>query len=154
MDPEEGTTGKRSPEWAFMRRLTIRKPDVGLYLDRWRLIATPWFGIYLHHIAAPDNDAGPHDHPWNFRTLVLRGGYQENFYPTPHVFPPGATQTDFGREQVWRRWSWHGMTTDQAHRITHLFGDTWTLVFVGRRRKTWGFFVDGAWLSWDEYEQK
>ena len=148
MDAEEETTGRRSPQWAFMSRLRIMKPEVGLYLDRLRIVATPRFGVYLHHIVQPDQDPDPHDHPWPFATVVLRGGYVEEFHSFPYVF--GSRQP---KNQVWRRWSCHRMGTETAHRITRLLGDTWTLVFVGRRRGTWGFWRGDAWLSWDEYEE-
>lgn len=148
MEPlEEKVTGRRSPRWAVMQRMRISKPGYGLYLDRIRIIQTPLGGVYLHHIVRPDADKDPHDHPWPFGSLVLRGGYQEQFHPIPNV------HINTFRVQRWSRWSWHRMGTETAHRITHVLGDTWTLVFVGRRRRTWGFFKDGTWFSWDEYEE-
>jgi hypothetical protein len=140
------TKGKRSPQWAFMSRLKIGKPDVGLYPDRLRIIATPWFGVYLHHIVRPDADPDPHDHPWPFGSLVLRGWYEEELHPIPHVF--------LARREPWRyrRLSWHTMPRDQAHRITDISpGGVWTLVLVGRRRGTWGFHTPYGFVPWQDY---
>lgn len=151
MEPEESIRrikGKRSPQWAFMSSLKIRDKQGNLYLERLRIVATPWFGVYLHHIVAPDPDPAPHDHPWRFGVLVLRGGYVEEFHAMPHIFNDKRLE-----RQKWLRGSFHRMGRESAHRITTVLGGTWTLVFVGRRRGTWGFYTQGTWLSWDEYEQ-
>jgi hypothetical protein len=50
-------------------------------MERWRLLQTPWLGIYVHFIHREDLDPIPHDHPWQFRSFVLRGGYNEEFWP-------------------------------------------------------------------------
>jgi hypothetical protein len=47
------------------------------YLIRYRLLKTPWFGIYLHHILRSDLDRCLHDHPFCFWSLVLWGRYTE-----------------------------------------------------------------------------
>lgn len=146
MEAEEKSTGRKSPQWAFMSRMRIVQPGVGLYLDRLRLVATPWFGIYVHHIVAPDRDQDPHDHPWRFGSLVLKGWYNEELHPIPHVMPL--------KKEPWRyrRWSWHTMPREQAHRIVELSpGGVWTLVLVGRRRGTWGFFTPFGFVDWKEY---
>ena len=36
----------------------------------------PW-SFRIHHIMRPDEDRGLHDHPWNARTIILRGWYTE-----------------------------------------------------------------------------
>ena len=33
--------------------------------------------IYLHHFLRSDHDRALHDHPWNFVSIILRGGYWE-----------------------------------------------------------------------------
>lgn len=68
----------RSPNWAFMQRFEIPNYDSeGNYLTRWRVVQTPWFGIYVHRFDGPDPRPTLHDHPWNFQSLVLVGGYVE-----------------------------------------------------------------------------
>lgn len=120
------------------------------YLDRLRIIQTPWFGIYLHKIHREDTDPDPHDHPWWFASIVLSGGYAEEVFPDK--FLPD-----------WKiRWRSRGslrMTRRKAsHRITHIYGSLWTLVFTGPRRSSWGFFRNnGGWtefVPWKEYLEK
>ena len=36
----------------------------------------PW-SFRIHHIMRPDEDRDLHDHPWNARTIILRGSYVE-----------------------------------------------------------------------------
>jgi hypothetical protein len=104
-----------------------------VYLRRLRIVQTPWWALYLHFILEPDYDRHPHDHPANFWTFILRGGYQEVLYRqvggTPLV-------------QTWRRWSLHKMSIRHAHQITLLTPGTRTLVLFGRRQKGWGFWTE------------
>lgn len=56
------------------------------YMRRW-IFSCPWFTIRLHHIL--DSDYGlPHNHPWNFVSLVLKGGYTEALYRMFDVVTP------------------------------------------------------------------
>jgi hypothetical protein len=123
----------RSPKWAFMEKFVVPNFDTDseTYLTRWRLIQTPWFGIYLHRIGTPDSRPTLHDHPWDFTALVLRGGYIER-----RLDPMTMQVNEEHRIRFVNR-----MRTHDAHAITRLFRvPTWTLVFVGARRRTWGYF--------------
>lgn len=137
-----------SSRWGFMKRMTLRRADGKAYLDRLRIVQTPWFGIYLHRMEATDPGRDLHDHPWPFATFVLRGGYHEWRAPIrtaglladcaelyPKTAKPGHVETRVpGRP---RR-----MRLDEAHTIFELLRvPTWTLVFVGRRVRNWGFYV-------------
>ena len=53
-----------------------------VYLRRFFIFRSKWIGmnfgdLYLHKIYRSDDDPDPHDHPWNFRTFVLWGGYTD-----------------------------------------------------------------------------
>ena len=76
-------TAGRLTRWAFFDGLNIGA-EGDPYLDRLRIIQTPWFGVYLHHIHRPDSDPDPHDHPWAFASLVLTGSYRELVWPDKH----------------------------------------------------------------------
>lgn len=145
----EQVVGRRSPRWAWWSRMTIPCENGLLYLARLRIIQTPWFGVYLHDIYEPDGDRHPHDHPWTFISIVLRGYYVERFYPYPNV------SVDLGvRAQRWPRWSVHRMDRDTAHRIVDAAPGLKTLILVGPRRREWGFFTEAGWVPWHEYEGK
>lgn len=138
-------TGEAGARWAFMRRFTIYKNDA-IYLDRLRIVQTPWFGVYLHRIEQPDLDRDPHDHPWSFASCVLRGGYTEQFHPAPLVHRDLHVST-----RRWSRWSWHRMDVTAAHRIRAVDPRTVTLVLVGRRRRDWGFHTEAGFVGWRDY---
>lgn len=133
---------KRKPDgsrWALYERFDIHDGlnNEELYLRRWYLIETPYFGVYLHKILLPDPDRPMHDHPWNFTAFMLRGGYYE-------LVENGVLRH--------RQWSFNHKRAEWKHRIHSLLRvPTWTLIFVGRRRREWGFHTDDGWVQWDEY---
>jgi hypothetical protein len=117
--------------WGVNQRFVIGKQDNPM-MERWRLLQTPWFGVYLHFIYREDLDPVPHDHPWAFWRIVLRGGYLEHYYDDP------AHGRYLLRAQ--RRWELGRFPTDHAHRIVLVKPDTVSLVVVGRKRRVWGFW--------------
>lgn len=134
----------RSPNWAFMQRFEVPNYDSdGNYLVRWRLVQTPWFGIYLHRFEGPDPRPTLHDHPWNFRSLVLRGGYTE--------YTAGVRDGIYAEPRRVRRFN--RKRAVDLHWISELTRvPTWTLMFVGRRKRVWGYLDrDGTWTAFDEH---
>lgn len=129
----------RSPRWAFMERFEVPDyddPETN-YLTRWRIIQTPWFGIYLHRMDGPDSRATLHDHPWPFVSFILRGGYDET---QSYTRPLGRPVRHVNVKRA----------TD-LHYISHLHRTpTWTLMLVGRRHRTWGYVDrDGGWTAFN-----
>lgn len=122
----------RSARWAFMERFEVPDYDGdGNYLTRWRIVQTPWFALYLHRFDGPDPRSTLHDHPWNFLAVVLRGGYVER-----RLNPQTMTVNESHRV----RWV-NRVRTHDAHAIMRLLRvPTWTLLLVGRRQRTWGYF--------------
>lgn len=146
----------RSGNWAFMRRMTLVRPDGMTYLDRLRIIQTPWFAIYLHRIDAPDPGIDLHDHPWPFWSFILRGGYDEWRAKARTFDSPIGVQRRLSTE-VRNRFhfapSINRMGLGEAHTIRHVYRvPTWTLMFVGRRSREWGFYADNRWYDHTSYE--
>lgn len=115
------------------------------YLDRLRLLRTPLFSVYLHHIHRGETSRAGHDHPWAFWSLVLSGAYEEVVYPDKH--DPDAC--------VLRRhnqWSVHRMPLGSAHCVRIVHGLLWTLVVTGPEVNAWGFYPGGRFVPWKEYE--
>lgn len=139
-----------SEPWQFCTRFDILDPKTGeLYLRRYRVLQTPWFGIYLHKIAQPDHDRDLHDHPWPFVSVVLRGGYDETLRAV-HDYGNGPVDVGVRCVRGWLSFAFRRAT--DAHRITRLHRTpTWTLVIVGRRRKSWGFYTDRGYVPWRTY---
>jgi len=145
-------TGQASPRWAFMQPFDIYAKDNSgaVYLHRLRIVQTPFFAIYLHDINLPDSDRDPHDHPWTFWSIVLRGGYTERVW---RVTPGQRRMIDPVKHQTWRRFSAHKMGFNQAHMIDTIEPGTKTLIITGPRRKSWGFYPDAGvrYLDWKDY---
>lgn len=141
--------------WAFMKRNDIE--DItspgDTYMTRWRLVQTPWFGVYLHKINRPDHDRDLHDHPWDFRTLVLKGGYVEDWEPGSYTARLAA-RSDIHHRRTWSPGSFHRMGLTEYHSIRELFRiPTWTFVVVGKRHVQWGYMTEYGWVEADEYNR-
>lgn len=148
-----------------------------MYMGRWwlfnpynnetrerRLKWSPW-SIRIHHIKRADGDRDLHDHPWNARTIILRGTYTEQrlldgkdpalhsllldsaakglpldgaFTATEYITrnPGDTAQLRFG----------------EYHRIDEVSdGGVYTLFISGPYQGTWGFLVNGIKVPWRTY---
>ena len=145
-------------EWLIKRAqrtpyVHIYGKDGDMYMGRWWLFnpypypeekRENWFpiSIRIHHIKRKDDDRDLHDHPWNARTIILKGGYDEarldeRGYQRWHYRKPGGTaKLNFG----------------EFHRITRVEPEgAWTLFITGKYRGTWGFLVNGVKVQWRTY---
>lgn len=127
----------------------IHDADRSLYMGRWWVLKeSTWFpyAARLHYIARPDRDRHLHDHPYDFRTLILKGGYDElDIFGNTHGRYPG---TSYARR------------AQEYHKITEMLGEdggAWTL-FIYRHRKVsnpWGFLTTVGQsvrkVHWREY---
>lgn len=126
--------GTSSPRWAILQhQFDLVQRATGLvYLRRWWIIKTPWFGIILHRMDAPDARPELHDHPFGFLSIVLRGGYIER-----RLRPRESTIDETHRVRFVNR-----VRPFDAHSIRRLLSvPTWTLLLVGPYRRTWGFLL-------------
>lgn len=134
---------RNSPNWAFMELFKVPHYDDPTkdYLWRLRILQTPLFGIYLHKLGTPDPRDTLHNHPWPFVSFVLRGGYTE-FIPGPYY-----AQSHYVKRMNVKRFN------NSFHWIAELDRTpTWTLVFVGRRRRVWGYMDrDGTITDFDKH---
>jgi len=125
-----------------MGKWRLYKHHLGDYMRRW-IFQTPWGTIHLHHILRSDGDRAFHDHPWNFTSNLLSGGYTE-------LRPAGYNATTM---RVWPRWSIVRRKATDLHRLI-LDKPVWTLVFTSKKLREWGFVEDGKWTHWREYEKR
>jgi hypothetical protein len=123
-----------------------------VHFRRWRILATPWFNIYIHNILRSDEEAHPHDHPWNFLSFVLKGGYSEEWL---HFYEDKAYQKGAPLLKSVRRpgtFVYHD--AKDFHKLTLLKGSAWTLVFTfGKRRPSWGYQTEQGWLEHKAYRE-
>ncbi|HWT27944.1 MAG TPA: hypothetical protein VN084_00420, partial [Methylophilaceae bacterium] len=99
----------------------------------------------LHWFVSHDDDGALHDHPWDFSTTVLAGGYIET---TPARKPGRLGPGTFKATTVTAGATLQHEAAD-LHAIAGLLGETWTLVTTGPRIREWGFHPPGqAWADW------
>lgn len=137
----------------YMRRFWLFNPysrednapvlRLTLKLGKWRKVVAFLISIRVHHIMREDGDRDPHDHPWNARTVILKGHYLEK-RDGPHCIilrRPGATAT---------------LGFEEYHRIVEVGpAGAWTLFISGPWKGVWGFRVNGVKVPWRDYlEQK
>ncbi len=96
----------------------------------------------IHHILRKDNDRDGHDHPWNCRTIILRGWYNED-----RLMPDG-TWKGFHRKAG----DTATLSFGEYHNITDVSeGGVWTLFITEEYQGTWGFLVDGVKVPYRTY---
>lgn len=115
-----------------------------LHFQRYRLLETPWLRIYIHKILVSDYDAHFHDHPWDFRSHILKGSYQEDCTYHPNhlaihsgVYKAGDTITHDARD---------------SHQLTLQTPVVWTLVVAWGRYRKWGYRIKhNIWMDHVNY---
>lgn len=127
----------------FLLVKEIVSKDGGVHFRRYRLLQTPWFAIYVHNIRQSDMDADMHDHPWNFMSFILEGAYFEDV-----KYPPNFLAIHSGKHYSG---SMIRHKAEDAHRITLISDEVWTLVFTSGRERYWGYQTRAGWIGHKEY---
>jgi hypothetical protein len=115
------------------------------HFRRYRLLQTPWLAIYIHQIKRSDMERDMHDHPWSFASIILAGAYEEDSMYPP-LFHEMFTKKFYAGDVVEHR-------ADDAHKITLLSSEVWTLVFTSGRERYWGYQTNSGWVGHKEYRQ-
>ena len=112
------------------------------YLTRYTLIETKNWQLCLHVFHRSDWTDDLHDHPWNFVSLLIWRGYiEETPFEGKERYYPGAI--------LYR-------SADHIHRVELINKKkSITLVWMGKRRREWGFWrftgKYGWFTKWQEY---
>ena len=147
----------RLVDWLIARAQRTPYFHIGDYMDRWwmmprwaltyeridgRRVLVPrsWlpFSIRIHHIKRADEGDALHDHPFNYRTIILRGGYvEEDVFGFLRFMSPGSTAAA------------HAQT---FHRIAAVPREgVWTLFIMGPKANRWGFMIGGRKVYYRDY---
>jgi len=125
------------------RKVLMRKGKP--YLIRITLFKCPWFSVKIHKALMSD-PAIPHDHPWNYLSIILWGGYYED---TIEYIGEGMSKYN-------QKWYGPGRFLyrkgDKLHKLILPEGQySVSLIFVGKKWRDWGFwdFYKG-WVSHKE----
>jgi hypothetical protein len=98
----------------------------------------------------------PHDHPWSFKGIVLKGGYiDERWYWAKYrCYPPTekkGIRTGPIHEEV-RPGSVIWRDAEHIHRVILPFGQTaWTLIFTKGYKRDWNFITEDGPVLWRKY---
>ena len=131
----------RNGQWLYMNRWWLfnaygKNQDGSVKPARFSWLPS----IRVHHICLPDDDKHEHDHPWNARSIILRGSYIEERYT-------------HGREpRIVKKGDTYSLQAGQFHRIASVSkGGVYTLFFTLEFVEEWGFAVDGKKVMWKTY---
>lgn len=113
----------------FKKVKEIRSKSGELHFERYAIIETAFFGLYIHTIYKADQDLHLHSHPWNFITVVLSGAYVALGTTGLSVKEPGTISI---------------MTRNGFHKIDEIvLGPVKTLFFTWGQHKSWYYLVEG-----------
>lgn len=132
-------------------------PESSQDRKRWQF---PW-SIRLHMIKRADAERDMHDHPWNARTIILRGAYREKRFADEAVkamidHPEGST-LDWSKAEVFEYFDRKPGNTakiqhNEYHTITDVSeGGVWTMFISGPWLGDWGFLRNGVKVWWRTY---
>lgn len=122
-----------------------------IYMNRWWIV--PRFrnlpSIRLHHIRQADIARDMHSHPFNFKTIILRGWYIQQI---PDIGWPKKRHRI--RIMTCDEGQVHSCHYKHFHRITHVSPDgCWTLfISWGGKRHDWGFMTDKGYVQARDYK--
>jgi hypothetical protein len=160
-----------------------RNTDEGeLYLRRWFIYPRKPADLkmvprlYLHKFYTGDSDRHLHDHPWPFRSLILKGGYNEFSYNPAwkrweaqmnaalagehpsgsisylaSVEPPQTVSKWYGPGSVLKRGASWAHSVKLSEHKDGTVNYCWSLVWTGIKCRSWGFHTENGWCWWRNY---
>jgi hypothetical protein len=162
----EDFAGRRRFRRKLARRLPRRErigpPECPL-MDRWTLFLrnSNWPKLLLHHFLPNREDKDVHDHPRGFLTVVFAGGYDDLVAcPSPHApWPMSGCALCIDNDGLvvrdrLRVGSVRLRRADYAHLTRTDHRGAWTLCLMFPVTRSWGFWRDGRWWPFREYEQR
>lgn len=177
----EKMMGEYPPQHGLFRREVIGPVECPI-LIRWTILNTRFGKLLVHRFMPNADDRAVHDHPAPFWTLVLKGGYDDMVPCEAcdgegvllrdvhgNLWKRRALEEDapilVEREQAcpvcrdglklgdrMRRGTIRYRPARHRHRTHVLPVGALTLVVMGAKQQSWGFFRDGRKWPWQEFE--
>ena len=121
------------------------------YMLRWHILKSRHFPrVYLHKFLRSDDDRAPHDHPWWFISILLKGEYVEHrWYGTQDE--PDESLLRSAPSIAFRPLS-------TKHRVELLGGadcgvqTCWTLIITGSPVRKWGFWCRDRFIPSRQFD--
>ena len=111
------------------------------YLTRYYLLDKKWMQICIHVFHRSDFD-DMHDHPWNFLSIILWGGYLEETM---------GYKRRRQRKRVWPGMFLFRRATHRHRVVLKNEKKAVSLVFMGPYIREWGFFTRNGWIHFKKY---
>lgn len=121
------------------------------YLIRYSLFKCRLGSVKIHKICMIDNDRHQHDHPWNFYSFILKGGYCEKY--TDQNPDPTEPFVVGNRYHKWFSGYYHHAKNFHQIVSTYKNRPVWTFIICGPRRREWGFLrgIHHGYLEWEHW---
>jgi len=155
--------------------------DKPTYMERYWTIGKPeshpkrlgldWLipvSIRVHHIKREDGERHLHDHPWDARTIILKGWYLEK-----RLVEPGDDEYETMKKERYPELSGYAgegcypeinkfsfryagdtatLGYGEFHKIVQISDEpVYTLFFAWKWQGVWGFLVNSKKIPWREY---
>lgn len=118
----------------------IKSKTGELHFKRWQIFSCRFFSIYIHGIYKADEDFYLHDHPWNYFSILLKGYFTERV--------KDKTRPGKYLDNILGPGSFVFKKAEDFHKIQQLRSPSiYTLFIAGRRRREWGYDVQGTWID-------
>lgn len=156
-------------DWLIYRSWATPYFDLSGYMERWWLFNAyagqeeldeskrhdrkyKWLpSIRIHHILRADLARDLHDHPWDARTIILKGWYIEDRLEQFYHNNPEWPDIDIIKYTKVRG-DTATLKYGEYHTITKVSpGGVWTLFMTWDYKGMWGFLVNGVKIPWREY---
>jgi hypothetical protein len=128
----------------YMRRGWVFNPyQLGEKKGWWNHFMAAMPSVRVHHIVKPDTARHHHDHPWDARTMILRGQYHEL-----------RLENGFDEWYIRQRGDTAAVRFGEYHTIISVpEAGAYTLFITWKYQGTWGFLVDGKKVPHRDYNQ-
>jgi hypothetical protein len=139
----------------FKKRKDICRKDGKIYLQRWNLFECNLFSLKIHKILLTDDDC-LHDHPWNFISIILKGGYVEYREIDKEEWDEDEHCQGYWIEKISKIYHpfniLYRKSTDK-HRL-QIHQTCWTFVISLKKTREWGFWTRFGFIKWFDYDQE
>jgi len=127
----------------FQQVKEIRSQQGELHFQRYAIIETHKWALYIHRIYKEDKDEHLHSHPWNFMSVILWGAYIEQYAP------------EYNRMRVKCEGSFSKADRNYFHKIVDILrGPVTTLFFTWGTHQPWHYWVKGEKVESTEYRKQ
>lgn len=134
----------------YKEKRDITRENGELYLQRWYILDTALFGLKLHKIVLSDQEC-VHDHPWDFISIILKGGYIEHV-ETPKELKNWCTKIE-KTSKIYHPGQILFRKAEHRHKL-EIHQPCWTFVITLKRRRKWGFWTKSGWIHWKLFSEK